>query len=267
MPQLIDDAGTIHSPHPNPRILSLVPSLTETLFDLGLQKNLVGRTSFCIHPENAVEKIPSVGGTKRINMDKVEKLSPTHALLNIDENPKQMADDLLAVGIDVVVTHPNDPIDNIKLFELFGGLFHVIGTAQHLSDRFNLAYGRIVNKQPTYKPAKILYLIWQDPWMTINADTYISRTLQLVNWQNAIDETDIRYPEIIITDDLLSSVDHILFSTEPFAFTLDHIKKFSDTFPNHAHKAHIINGEYTSWYGSRAAHGLNYLADFVSERG
>jgi len=267
MPQYTDDAGRLHSPHSGPRILSVVPSLTETIFDLGLATKLVGRTSFCIHPKNMVDTIPSVGGTKRINMEKVKKLCPTHALVNIDENPKQMADDLLALGIDVVVTHPNDPVDNLKLLKLLGGVFNVKAAAHQLADDFDKTYSHILNNQSAYKPERILYLIWQDPWMTINTETYISRTLQLVNWQNNVDNADHRYPEINITDDYLSSIDLVLFSTEPYAFTLEHIKKFGNTFPEHAHKAHIINGEYTSWYGSRATQGLSYLADFARKLG
>ncbi|MEX2311608.1 MAG: helical backbone metal receptor, partial [Rhodospirillales bacterium] len=85
------------------RILSLVPSLTELLYDLGLAHLLVGRTQFCIHPADKIAAVPSVGGTKKIKMDRVGKLAPTHALLNVDENPKEMADALQAMGIRIIV--------------------------------------------------------------------------------------------------------------------------------------------------------------------
>ncbi|MCW9045166.1 MAG: helical backbone metal receptor, partial [Alphaproteobacteria bacterium] len=104
----------------SPRIISLVPSLTETLFDLDLQDQLVGRTSFCIHPHDKIASIPSVGGTKAIKMQKFKDLAPTHVLVNVDENPKSLAEDIEALGVEVVVTHPLTPEDNLPLFRLLG---------------------------------------------------------------------------------------------------------------------------------------------------
>ena len=105
------------------RIVSLVPSLTELLFALDLREQVVGRTVFCIEPEGLVDTIPVVGRTKAAELDKLSALRPSHVLVNIDETPKELADQISALGARVVVTHPNSPYDNISLFRLIGGLF------------------------------------------------------------------------------------------------------------------------------------------------
>lgn len=264
-----DDLGTAHPVVKNPRILSLVPSITELLFDLGLEDQLIGRTQYCIHPADSVQSVPSVGGTKKINMDRVRDLKPTHAIVNIDENPKTMADDLRGMGVEVIVTHPMTPDDNLTLFKLLGGIFDRPEQTTKLSDDYNSARAAIQNE--SNRPAKrVLYLIWQDPWMAVSSDTYVANTLALVNWSVGIPgivsgQTGdaARYPKIEIANDGLEDIDLILFSSEPYSFTEDDIDEFQFTFPDHAHKAHIIDGEMTSWYGSRAIRGLQYLRDFA----
>ena len=260
---LKDDAGQVHQPAgANARILSLVPSLTELLFDMDLKAQLVGRTSFCVHPNPSVDDIPSVGGTKRINMEKVAALAPTHALVNIDETPKQMADTLSAQGIAVIVTHPIEVADNRRLFELIGGLFDRTEAAKRLIMAFDAALTGIEGSQPA---RRALYLIWQDPWMTISRDTYISKFLALAGWRTVAHNDVVRYPEVTIDDNLLDDVDDVLFSTEPYTFSEANLVAFAEAHPAHAAKARLIDAEMVSWYGSRAIAGLSYLKDFAAE--
>jgi ABC-type Fe3+-hydroxamate transport system substrate-binding protein len=264
-----DDLGTRHEVSKNSRILSLVPSITELFFDLGLSDQLVGRTQYCIHPADEIERIPSVGGTKKINMAKVKTAAPTHAILNVDENPKSMADDLSELGIQVIVTHPMRPQDNINLFTLIGGIFNRPEQAQALTDKFSSELGHLEQSDERL-PKKVLYLIWKDPWMAVSAETYVANTLQLLNWQistpGMLDGQTgdaARYPKIEITNENLNDVDLILFSSEPYSFDQTHISEFQTAFPDHVQKAHIIDGEMTSWYGSRAITGLSYLRTFA----
>ena len=260
---IIDAANQKHNPAGDgARILSLVPSLTELLFDMKLRSHIVGRTKFCIHPQPLVNAVPSVGGTKRINMKKVEALAPTHALVNIDETPKQMADALAKLGITVVVTHPVEVIDNRHLYSLVGALFNRGREAASLTTHFDAALAKL---KRNFSPRVVLYLIWQTPWMTISRDTYISRFLSLGGWQTAAHDPASRYPEIKLHEKLLSKVDDVLFSTEPFPFTESHVSAFQYSFPNHAHKARLIDAEMVSWYGSRAIAGLEYLEGFASK--
>lgn len=264
-----DYLGQTHAPAPDARVLSLVPSLTELMFDLGLAQHLVGRTQFCIHPTNKIESIPSVGGTKKIKMDRVRDLAPTHALVNVDENPKEMADELSGMGIDVIVTHPMHPDDNPALYHLIGHTFGADAEAAAYAAAYKTARAAF-DVAGAYPTKNALYLIWKDPWMAISADTYIANMLELVNWKVATPGADpllkgdaARYPEVKIDDGTLKDIDLVLFSTEPFTFTDDHIAEFEKTFPAHAHKARLIDGEMTSWYGSRAVRGLTYLRNFA----
>ncbi len=255
----IDALGTAHAPAADARILSLVPSLTELLFDLGLADKLVGRTHYCIHPKDRIAAVPSVGGTKKIKMDRVRALAPTHALVNVDENPRDMANDLADAGIEVIVTHPMRPEDNPALYRLMDAVFDA-PAAHGLCDAFVKAQDRLGT--PSHWPARrALYLIWKNPWMAVAQNTYIAAMLGLVNWHIAAGPD--RYPEVTLDDETLAEIDLVLFSTEPYAFTDDDLAAFRADHPAHAHKAHLIDGEMTSWYGSRAIPGLDYLGDFA----
>ena len=138
-----DAIGQIHPPFAkgSARIVSLVPSLTELIVDLGLAGSLVGRTGFCIHPQDVVNTIPKVGGTKDVNLDKIRKLAPTHVVLNIDENEKPVADALAQFVPHVIVTHPLTLRDNLDVYRLFGQLFGVEAEAGRKIGLLELAHG------------------------------------------------------------------------------------------------------------------------------
>ena len=136
---LIDAIGASHRPVASdtaPRIVSLVPSVTELLCDLGLAGWLVGRTGFCIHPADIVGAIPKVGGTKDVNIEKIRRLAPTHLVVNIDENEKPTVDALAAFIPHVIVTHPLAPRDNLALYRLLGGIFNAGQAAERLCAEF-----------------------------------------------------------------------------------------------------------------------------------
>jgi Periplasmic binding protein len=251
------------------RIVCLVPSITELLCDLGLSEQLVGRTGFCIHPRETVKKIPKVGGTKDVLMDRVRELEPTHVVVNVDENLKEDAETLAEFVPNVVVTHPLGPRDNLALYRQMGETFGVEAEAERLCEQFEQAYERAI--AGVREERKVLYLIWRDPWMTVAGDTYIARTLALFNWQTqpvvvGNPEGDkglqVRYPEVDLAD--FADVDRVLLSSEPFHFKQHHVEEVEAVFPGAA-KVALIDGEMTSWYGSRAIRGLDYLADFTGK--
>ena len=256
----VDAAGVQHRPAAGEvRIVSLVPSLTELLFDLGLGDRVVGRTAFCVHPKERVKRVRSVGGTKSINMEKLRSSAPTHVLVNIDETPRPLAEKLAEEGAEVVVTHPVEVQDNLGLYSLIGGLFGAGMAAEGLAERFRQAYAAAVDEARRRPLRRVLYLIWKDPWMTVSRDTYISRMLALANWQTVASEADRRYPVVGLDEALLETVDRVLFSSEPFPFKAHHIEAFRADYPRHATKALTIDGELVSWYGSRAIAGLDYM--------
>ena len=142
-----DAIGQEHQPaFGNIRIVSLVPSLTELLFDLDLAENLVGRTSFCIHPKQT-QSIPRIGGTKHIKLHKIAALRPTHILVNVDENRKEDFASIREFCPNIIVTHPEHPLDNLILFSLIGFIFGRLQKAQELSRRFQENYDRIISSQ------------------------------------------------------------------------------------------------------------------------
>lgn len=239
------------------RIVSLVPSITELLCDLGLAEQIVGRTGFCIHPREIVRRIPKVGGTKSVNLEKVRSLAPTHVIVNVDENEKPTADAIAQFVPHLVVTHPLAPLDNLALYRQMGTAFGKERAAEELCARFQAAYDAAASRR--YTQRNVLYLIWKDPWMTVSRDTYISRTLALFGLSTLPEDAADRYPRLMLDEPSLSGVEEILLSSEPYAFREKHLREVSERLGK---PARLIDGEMTSWYGSRAIRGLGYLAEF-----
>lgn len=265
---LVDAVGTRHRPAGrDARIVSLVPSLTELLFDLGLGERVVGRTAFCVHPAGRIKAVRSVGGTKTVNWDKLRRVAPTHVIVNIDETPRPLAEELAAEGYTLVVTHPIEVADNVPLYRLLGGIFGAAEAAEALVARFEQAYAAAVAAAQDRPQRDVLYLIWKDPWMTVSADTYIAKMLALAGWRTVPAQADRRYPEVVLDEALLAQVDRVLFSSEPFPFTERHLADFRAAHPAHADKALPIDAELVSWYGSRALAGLPYLTEFCGRDG
>jgi ABC-type Fe3+-hydroxamate transport system substrate-binding protein len=258
--KLIDAIGREHHalaalPTP-PRIVSLVPSLTELLCDLGLAQWLVGRTGFCVHPAETVRTIAKVGGTKDVNIEKIRGLSPTHLIVNIDENEKPTVDALAAFIPNVIVTHPLTPRDNLVLYRLLGGIFGAEEKARQLCAAFEREYAALA-AAPQRAPKTVLYCIWKDPWMTVSGDTYIAHMLALIGWQQWVStDPGRRYPAFDWSQPLTDAIDEVLLSSEPYRFTETHV----DALERQIGKpVQLVDGEMLSWYGSRAIGGLRYL--------
>lgn len=260
---LIDALGKQHLPvaaEATPRIVSLVPSLTELLCELGLAHWLVGRTGFCVHPAEAVGTIPKVGGTKDVNIDKLRRLAPTHVLLNIDENRKETAEVLAQTVPHLIVTHPGAPRDNLALYRLLGGIFRAGDRAEALCAAFEREYAALA-AAPKGPPQTMLYCIWKDPWMTISHDTYIARMMAEIGWHCWQAPQPARYPVFEWSDRMLQGIDGVLLSSEPYRFTEAHV----DALERQIGKpVHLVDGEMMSWYGSRAIAGLRYLRSLTS---
>jgi ABC-type Fe3+-hydroxamate transport system substrate-binding protein len=254
-----DAAATVHPvAASDARIVSLVPSVTELVCDLGLADRLVGRTGFCIHPWDTVRRIRKVGGTKDIDLDKIRALEPSHVLLNVDENRREDAQALSEFVEHVIVTHPLRPRDNLALYRLIGGVFGAAERAEELCAEFERALHRLRPRESD--PEDVLYLVWREPWMTVDADTYIARTLELVGWRTLPRESEERYPVVDLSA-FAGAVDRVLLSSEPFHFKQAHIAEVAALVPGA--KVTLIDGEMTSWYGSRAIRGLRYLDEYA----
>lgn len=270
--RVADARGTLHrrcADRATLRIVSLVPSLTELLCDLGLGHAIVGRTGYCIHPAEVVGRIPKVGGTKTVNAGRIRKLAPTHLIVNIDENEAPTVDALAQFVPHVIVTHPQKPRDNLDLYRLFGHIFACEREADRLCARFEAAWNALEQARAIrrWPQRRVLYLIWKDPWMTIARDTYIASLLAAVDWQqvdvgDAIDAavpSSPRYPAIDLPR-AAGKADVVLLSSEPYRFTGIDVAALRDA----GHDARLVDGEMLSWYGSRAIAGLEYLQRLAS---
>ena len=240
-----------------PRIVSLVPSLTELLFALGLGPQVVGRTGFCVHPRDAVRAVPKVGGTKTVDVERVRALAPTHLVVNVDENERPTVEALAPHVGEVVVTHPLTVEDNFALYERFGALFDRAAEAAALSLALRGALDAA--RAAPWSRLPVVYLIWKDPWMTVTRATYIADMLAQVGLDVRVPPSERRYPEIDWAAWPPRPDDVVLFSSEPYRFDERHAQAFAREYGLAPQRCRTIDGEMTSWYGPRAIEGLRYL--------
>jgi ABC-type Fe3+-hydroxamate transport system substrate-binding protein len=235
------------------RIVSLVPSLTEFLCDIGLEKSLVGRTRFCIHPKAKVSIIPKIGGTKNPTIPKIRALKPDWVIANKEENRKE---DVEAIQefTQVIVTK----IDTIE--DAFREM-NRIGTLLGLNDKVNQLIGSIKLRLPTtdFNPIKTAYFIWKDPWMSVGCDTYIHDVMRCFGLENVCSNHK-RYPSF--AEETLRDLqpELVLLSSEPFPFSDKHIKEAQQIWPQA--RIECISGEWFSWYGSGMLNAFKALGNW-----
>lgn len=246
------------------RIVSLVPSLTELICVLGLGDKLVGRTGFCVHPREQLRDVPKVGGTKAVDVERIRQLKPTHLVVSREENEQPVVAELARFIPEIIVTNPVTLVDNLGLYRQFGEQFDCMPAAQGLIEQFEQAHARLLSRQDD--PVRVLYLIWKSPWMTVTQNTFISQMLACVGLQSVpsvegASDAD-RYP--VIEDEQWAQwqPELVLMSSEPFRFEQKHVEAVQQMPGMRDIPCRLIDGEMTSWYGSRAIAGLHYLADF-----
>jgi ABC-type Fe3+-hydroxamate transport system substrate-binding protein len=238
------------------KVISLVPSITEALFDLGLSENeVIGRTKFCIHPEEKVKNVEIIGGTKNLNLEKIKSLKPDLILANKEENIKEQVE-ILMKDFKVIVYNTETIEDNYYLVKNLGLLFNKEERAQI----FNLKIYEVLNQAKINSKIKAAYLIWKNPYMTVGSDTFIHNILSEIGFEN-IFKNQTRYPEIQVED--LAETDVIMLSSEPFPFKEKHIAELSEFYPDK--KIMIVDGEAFSWYGTHIAKCENYFRDLIAE--
>jgi ABC-type Fe3+-hydroxamate transport system substrate-binding protein len=255
-------------PTASPRIASLVPSLTELLFALGLGPFVVARTGYCVHPAPGVAGVAKVGGTKDVNLAKLRRLAPSHAIVNVDENRADVADALRRFVPTVIVTHPCAPSDVPALIAQLADAFAAVpGVAERAAAMQAALVEALATAQPAERFRNVLYLIWRDPWMTVARDTYISRLLAEVGWRTSPSISGgpsgaARYPVLRGDEPWLADVQEVLLSSEPYAFTRDDLAAAQSLCP--AARVRLVDGELLSWYGARTVDGLRYARELAA---
>jgi ABC-type Fe3+-hydroxamate transport system substrate-binding protein len=255
----VDWSGVAHARAAAPRIASLVPSLTELLFALGLGERVVARTGFCVHPRPAITGVPKIGGTKDPDLRKLRALAPTHLIVNVDENRRDVVDAAREFVPSVIVTHPAGPVDNVRLYRLFGAIFAREARAAELARNFADALATLDAAAAGLRRESVVYVVWRNPWMCVTRDTYVGATLARAGLDVLPAHAERRYPDLADDDAAWRAADRILLATEPYAFRPRDATRVANWLDK---PVHLIDGEWTSWYGVRAIDGLARLAAF-----
>lgn len=235
---------------PPRRIISLVPSQTELLFDLGLEKEVVGITKFCIHPEKWRKEKTIVGGTKNFDFDVIAKLQPDLIIGNKEENYLEGIKQLQQ-SYPVWMSDITTVADSFAMIHAIGLLTQRASKAEELNANIQQGFSQslLFNKE------KVLYLIWRDPWMAAGKDTFINTLLEAIGLVNSV--TDTRYPHMSVEELQNLQPDFVFLSSEPYPFKKKHLTECQHFFPKAT--VVLVNGEMFSWYGSRLLLAPSYF--------
>jgi iron complex transport system substrate-binding protein len=235
------------------RVISLVPSQTELLVDLGLIDSLVGVTKFCVHPSNLRESKVIVGGTKTVHLDKIASLHPDLIICNKEENTKEIVAACEKIA-PVWISDIKDIAGNNEMILLLGDIFDAKVNAKNLVSQIDKAQIQF-NIDIAGRPAKrVAYLIWKNPYMAVGKNTFIDYLLGVNGFKNILHFKEGRYPIIELTD--LETADVVLLSSEPYPFKDKDALEIKNAFGK---PVHLVDGEYFSWYGSRLLKAFSYF--------
>ena len=240
------------------RIVSLCPSLTELVFDLGHGDELVGRTKFCIHPADRVGAVEKVGGTKNPKLERIIELAPDLVLLNEEENRREDAEALLAAGVQCHVSFPHTALETAEMVRSIAEAIDARIQGERIARDIETRHHRVVTSAADREPVSYAYLIWREPWMTVNADTFVSALLGDAGGRNVFTTLGDRYPAITPADLTRESPDVVLLSTEPFPFKDQHADELARLTGFGRERFEIVDGEMLSWHGSRTPAGIDY---------
>lgn len=249
---LTDSLGrTLEVPLEPKRIVSLCPSQTETLFALGLESHLVGRTRYCIHPAPAVEKVPIVGGTKKVETALIAALEPDLIIAQKEENTPAIVEELSTIA-PVYVTQVESYEEALESIRRLGEVTARLPQAQELVQKIEAAFAVL---RPASPPIPVLYLIWRKPYMAAGKGTFIHSLLTRLGWDNVAASLPGRYPTLDEPERLAPAC--VLLSTEPYPFSEKHFPEVQRYWPQ-AHPV-VVRGDYFSWYGVRMQEAAPYL--------
>lgn len=240
------------------RIVSLVPSQTELLYDLGLDTAVAGITKFCIHPGDWFNTKPRIGGTKTINIDQVKKLQPDLIIANKEENVKEQ----VAALSTFCPVWTSDTSNLAQALEMIASIGTITGTAGKAAAIVNGIRDCFLSLPASTRMLRAAYLIWQDPYMTIGGDTFIHDMLTRSGFENVF-KNQQRYPVISVDDIKESDCEVLLLSSEPYPFKQQHVEALQRQLPST--KVILADGEMFSWYGSRLLQAPAYFSALIKK--
>ena len=249
------------------RIVSLIPSVTETLFALGLDEAIVGVTVYCVEPRAGVARKTRVGGEKNPKLELIRELAPDLVIANVEENLKTHVDRLREWGIPVWVTYPRTVAEGIGMVRELGELTATRTRAAAIADELEALLAEVHARTAGSPPVPVFYPIWRAPYMTINADTYVHDMLAVCGGRNVFGARPERYPTISLEEVRAARPDVIVLPDEPFRFRAIHLRDFAPypDIPAVARgRIHLMDGKLFCWYGPRIGDALRTLPGFFA---
>lgn len=249
------------------RIISLVPSITETLFALGLAERVVAVTRFCTEPSAAVAQKPKVGGQKNPDLKKIQSLQPDLVIANREENRRQDVEALEAMGIPVHTTYPRTVEEGIGMIRELGRVTLTEEAGETIARRVERVYQEVSKDAVGQRPVRAFCPIWRKPYMSINRDTYIHDVLRTCGAENIFADKTDRYPTISLAEVADRDAEVILLPDEPYPFHSRHLvdfQPFADVIPAlQTGRVHLVDGKLLSWYGPRIGESLRMIRSLV----
>jgi len=266
--QIADDLGfRVELERPPARIVSLVPSWTETLFALGFTSEVVGVTKFCVEPAPAVASIPKVGGTKNPDVGAIVKLEPDLVIANAEENRREDVERLRAAGIPVFTTYPRTVPGAVESILRMGRALDREPQAATLAREITLAVSGIEAGLGVWSKLRLRVFcpIWKKPWMTFNADTYAHDVLRMMGFNNVYAAAGERYPRTTVEDAVEHRPDIVLLPDEPYEFDQGDLEEMKAMLPPAlGRRVLLISGRDLHWYGVHMVDGLRALNERLS---
>lgn len=242
---------------PPQRIVSLVPSQTELLCDLGLTDEVIGITKFCVHPQEWFNNKTRVGGTKQLAIEKIASLQPDLIIANKEENTQEQIE-ALAKRFPVWISDINTLEEALQMITMVGEITDRKAPALQLTKEIGEGLEKLRNKQQKLPAKKVAYFIWYRPWMATGCHTFIHDLLMASGWKNAFENRE-RYPEITPEQLREANPELVFLSSEPFPFKEKHGRELQEILPQATLK--FVDGEMFSWYGSRMLKAIKYIQD------
>lgn len=247
---------------PPARIVSLIPSVTETLFVLGRGDAVVGCTAYCTEPREGLKGMTRVGGEKNPDLAAIRDLGADLVIANMEENRREDVEALRAAGIPVFVTYPRSVEEGIRLVRELATITGADAAGSALADSLAHDLNALRDRLRGRRPARVFYPIWRNPWMTINQDTYVHAVLSACGGDNVFAARERRYPEVSLDDVAEARPEVILLPDEPYRFRRAHMADFADRTDIPAvrdGRVRLVDGRLAAWYGPRLAEALRTL--------
>jgi ABC-type Fe3+-hydroxamate transport system substrate-binding protein len=259
----VDASGTaLTLTRPPRRIVSLIPSVTETLCALGLADALVGVTAYCVEPRDVVRTKTRVGGEKDPDLAAIRALAPDLVVANVEENVREHVETLRGWGVPVWVTYPRTVAEGLAMIRELGAVTGTVARAEAILAELEPLHARVRAASARRRPVPVFYPIWRVPWMTINGDTYIHDLLAVCGAANVFGEAPARYPTVTLDEMAARRPEMIVLPDEPFRFRRAHLADFAPYAEVPAvrdGRIHLVDGKPFSWHGPRLGEALRTL--------